>query len=436
MNYSDYRFTLDVQIHQAQVSIPVTLNDTARRLCIGLTDGRKPYVIAEGCRAVFVAKKPDKNSIVNDCIIERNTIIYEFSQNTTNAEGVVNCEIRLLDADDRVLTSPQFNIVVDKNVVRDEEIPLSESESTTLSRIISSEESRVEAENARQTAEEERKETAEFLDKFGGVIVSEEEPTEEKAQVWVDSSLTAEEISLLDSTDIVQELSDAEDKVPSVKLLKQVKEECAIGDDVLTDQDIVQELSDATDKVPSVALLKQIAEQSGGGSANIEGLDEALDNIITLQEQFKDGGETILENIDTRFAEMLNIVYPIGSIYMSVNNTNPTSLFGGTWVQLKDRFLLGAGDTYTAGATGGNAAHTHDSGGLFAQISTAGANSAIRFQEKEVAAHYRNRGILVPDGVKDEAQSYFTTATEIGGTTAEASNMPPYLAVYMWKRIA
>ena len=159
MNYSDYRFTLDVQIHQAQVSIPVTLNDTARRLCIGLTDGRKPYYIADGCRAVFVAKKPnDTPPIVHDCIIERNTIIYEFSQNTTNAEGVVNCEIRLFDADNRVLTSPQFNIVVDKNVVRDEEIPITEDDKATLSHIITSELGRVNAENARQEAEDSRDE--------------------------------------------------------------------------------------------------------------------------------------------------------------------------------------------------------------------------------------------------------------------------------------
>ena len=212
MNYSDYRFTLDVQIHQAQVSIPVTLNDTARKLCIGLTDGRKPYAIADGCRAVFVAKKPDKKTIINDCIIERNTIIYEFSQNTTNAEGVVNCEIRLIDADERVITSPQFIIVVDKNVVRDEEVPLSESESTTLSRIISSEEARV-------AAEKKREEIADFLANSGGVIVSEEEPSESLANVWVKTE-SSREMFLLDRTDIAQEISDDTDKIPSVGLLK------------------------------------------------------------------------------------------------------------------------------------------------------------------------------------------------------------------------
>ena len=66
---------------------------------------------------------------------------------------------------------------------------------------------------------------------------------------------------------------------------------------------------------------------------------------------------------------ILNLTYPVGSIYMSVNSTNPGTLFGGTWVQLQNRFLLGAGSSYSNGATGGSAtvtlnvnqipAHTH-----------------------------------------------------------------------------
>ena len=229
MNYSDYRFTLDVQIHQAQVSVPVTLNDTARRLYIGFTDGRKPYTIPDGCRAVFAALKPDGHTILNDCIIENNkTVIYEFSKNTTNAEGVVDCEIRLYDKDDKELTSPQFIIVVDKKVVRDEEISLSESESTTLDDIIRSEFQRIESEKERNEAEEERKELAEFLATSGGVIVSEDEPQEALGNVWVDSSSEEEDVYLLDSTDIAQELTDENDKIPSVALLKDALDKNAV----------------------------------------------------------------------------------------------------------------------------------------------------------------------------------------------------------------
>ena len=54
---------------------------------------------------------------------------------------------------------------------------------------------------------------------------------------------------------------------------------------------------------------------------------------------------------------VIDMVYPVGAIYMSVNSTNPGNLFGGTWERIKDRFLLAAGDTYAAGSTGGEAKH-------------------------------------------------------------------------------
>lgn len=54
--------------------------------------------------------------------------------------------------------------------------------------------------------------------------------------------------------------------------------------------------------------------------------------------------------------------YPVGSIYMSVRDTNPAFLFGGTWERLQDRFLLAAGETYEAGVTGGEATHTLTAG--------------------------------------------------------------------------
>lgn len=54
------------------------------------------------------------------------------------------------------------------------------------------------------------------------------------------------------------------------------------------------------------------------------------------------------------YYKLMKLIYPIGSLYWSSKSTNPASLFGGTWVQIKDRFVLACGDTYkTVGATGG-----------------------------------------------------------------------------------
>ena len=56
-------------------------------------------------------------------------------------------------------------------------------------------------------------------------------------------------------------------------------------------------------------------------------------------------------------AEIMLALYPVGSIYMSVSDTSPASLFGGTWESIGGRFLLGADSAYSAGSTGGEAAH-------------------------------------------------------------------------------
>jgi hypothetical protein len=63
---------------------------------------------------------------------------------------------------------------------------------------------------------------------------------------------------------------------------------------------------------------------------------------------------TDLGNILVDKQSIIDAVYPVGSLYWSSKSTNPASLFGGTWVQIKDRFVLACGDTYkTVGATGG-----------------------------------------------------------------------------------
>lgn len=71
-------------------------------------------------------------------------------------------------------------------------------------------------------------------------------------------------------------------------------------------------------------------------------------------------GQEIDEAV-VKVSQLLDLFYPVGSIYTSTKNTNPAATLGGTWTQIKDRFLLCAGDSYSAGATGGSATHTHTS---------------------------------------------------------------------------
>ena len=117
-------------------------------------------------------------------------------------------------------------------------------------------------------------------------------------------------------------------------------------------------------------------------------------------------------------------VYPVGSIYMSVNSTSPATLFGGTWEQLEDRFLLGAGSTYTAGDTGGEATHLLDTNEI---------PSHSHYVMHRAWSWSGSGGSYL--GMTDSGgHSGFNTGNTGGGQAH--NNMPPYLVVYMWKRKA
>lgn len=145
-------------------------------------------------------------------------------------------------------------------------------------------------------------------------------------------------------------------------------------------------------------------------------VQDNTDNIAALSEQISNIGSITFDDI-----------YPVGSIYMSVNSTNPSNLFGGTWTQLKDRFLLGAGSTYTNGSTGGEASHTltvnempSHSHPQYVTVSSGGSLSANCDYDSYSSGNARK-----------SAQNVSTGPT--GGGNSH-NNMPPYLVVYMWKR--
>lgn len=120
----------------------------------------------------------------------------------------------------------------------------------------------------------------------------------------------------------------------------------------------------------------------------------------------------------------LDFIYPIGSIYMSVNSISPQTLFGGTWTQIKDRFLLACGDTYTNGTTGGEATHKLTVNEMPSHSHTIGFDQMWEFGG--------TKSIATTKGGPYGGAGYINNT---GGSQAH-NNMPPYLAVYIWKRTA
>lgn len=185
---------------------------------------------------------------------------------------------------------------------------------------------------------------------------------------------------------------------------------------------------------------------------------DAITSTNKLDYSLIDNTPTIPTN-----SNIVDLIYPVGSIYMSVNSTSPETLFGGTWVQLEDQFLLGAGTTYTNGATGGSAthtlttdelpAHTHGSKSLSGNITIRAIDSVT---SNNANLLQQNSGIITRSndsnvaGYRSSNSNYRTSQsnqnnkitvdathehTSVGNGDA-FSTMPPYLVVYMWKRTA
>lgn len=133
-----------------------------------------------------------------------------------------------------------------------------------------------------------------------------------------------------------------------------------------------------------------------------------------------------------KWSVLLDKLYPVGCIYQSAKATSPAELFGGTWEQIKDQFILAAGDTYAAGSTGGEATH--------------------KLTDAEMPRHAHNiaKGAKNIDGTGTKFEAYdayqsessiaegyyWTAATLFAGDSKPHNNMPPYVAMYIWKRIA
>lgn len=127
---------------------------------------------------------------------------------------------------------------------------------------------------------------------------------------------------------------------------------------------------------------------------------------------------------------ILDNVYPVGSIYMSVNSTNPKNLFGGTWEQIQGKFLFGMNSSYPAGSTGGEITHK------------------LTSAEMPTHTHYMasgngggdgtwtpDAGLYLVNSVTDDKTTWWAQIgmNNAGGSEAH-NNMPPYLSVYIWKR--
>ena len=171
---------------------------------------------------------------------------------------------------------------------------------------------------------------------------------------------------------------------------------------------------------------------TSGINNNKNNIDEIKDNVSNL---------TNKDNIDNIFLKN----YPVGSIYVTTDSTNPGTKFGGTWVTYgAGRTLVGVDSSQTefasVGLTGGEKTHTliidempSHAHSLPAHVYTwgqqSGLNNPVTATNYSAIAGYPSGNYLVTDQGK-------WTITYENGSSKSHNNLQPYITVYMWKRTA
>lgn len=135
INAIEYRIRLDVSKADHQSEIVVKQNDTRTRVVRAyLSNGSKPYEIAEGVSAVVRGKKPSGAILYNACEIDNDFVVFEITNQMIAEAGRVECEITLTGADGEVLTSPSFLLFVEGKIYSDDEVE-STNEFTELQKL-------------------------------------------------------------------------------------------------------------------------------------------------------------------------------------------------------------------------------------------------------------------------------------------------------------
>lgn len=138
------------------------------------------------------------------------------------------------------------------------------------------------------------------------------------------------------------------------------------------------------------------------------------------------------------FVNLLDIVYPVGSIYISMNSESPASTVGGVWTQVTDRYLKATDGT--VGETGGYASNDFNvtTGEFYAALSLPSGRYLIETISGGTVKNTSSEGYN-----NSQVNAGFTTS--LSSSTYNVSkrksqvtldNNPPYITCYMWYRIA
>lgn len=184
-------------------------------------------------------------------------------------------------------------------------------------------------------------------------------------------------------------------------------------------------------------------KQSGGKlSGNLDAQSHTISNLQApaagrdaATKQYVDDARAACLSADALQTAVLDMFYPVGTLYHTTASAfDPAAAWGGTWERIKDRFLLAAGTAYAGGSTGGEATHKLTAQEMPSHTHTMYVNNdGSSSSWSPTAGEY----LIKPDGVTTSKKNYQGKLAQNGAGLDQAhNNMPPYLAVYIWKRTA
>lgn len=130
---------------------------------------------------------------------------------------------------------------------------------------------------------------------------------------------------------------------------------------------------------------------------------------------------------------IFDAIYPVGSIYLSYNHTNPANLFGGTWSRIQNAFLWASSASDTIGVTGGSKTHTLTVDEMPRHKHNVGAYKSTDGNGATIDAY---TALVSSSNGSDTTNKYYTSGTLSVGGSQPHNNMPPYIQVSVWRRTA
>ena len=159
MYNSIYNFTLDLHKHNSERIINVYQYDNAVEVYLSFTDGGNPYFFDEEAQAFLYGKRADDKAILHTCEFKSTSkILYRFNASTTAVVGPVDCQIRIYDGYNKLITAPRFTINVEAPTVDENNIGIEDPnlQFQGIASIITSEADRASAELVRVAGEDSR----------------------------------------------------------------------------------------------------------------------------------------------------------------------------------------------------------------------------------------------------------------------------------------